>query len=111
MSVEGWDQLMAFNRLGKQGIWTDKTHSRRTKLTIYKGTVLTILLHCAETWSIGPADVKKLGTAHMPCLRRICGDRSWGPDSTPLPPLMLKSEDNVKCLPSKISSLTTDADG
>jgi hypothetical protein len=73
----------AFNRLAKQGIWKDKTVSRRTKLTIYKATVLTILLYCAETWSIGPEDVKKLETAQMSCLRRICGDRSWGPDSTP----------------------------
>jgi hypothetical protein len=27
--------------------------------------------------------VKNLETAQMPCLRRICGDRSWGPDTTP----------------------------
>jgi hypothetical protein len=73
----------AFNRLGKQGIWKDKKLSTRTKLTIYKATVLTILLYCAETWSIGPEDVRKLETAQMSCLRRICGDRSWGPDSTP----------------------------
>jgi hypothetical protein len=49
----------AFNRLGKQGIWKDKKLSRRTKLTIYKATVLTILLYCAETWSIRPEDVRK----------------------------------------------------
>jgi hypothetical protein len=48
----------AFNRLGKQGIWKDKTVSRRIKLTVYKATVLTTLLYCAETWSIGPEDVK-----------------------------------------------------
>jgi hypothetical protein len=94
----------AFNRLGKQGVLPDKTVSRRTKLTMYKATVLTILLHCAETWSRGPADVQNLETAQMLCLCRICGYRSWGPDSTPL----LTSEANVKCLPSKI---TTDFDG
>jgi hypothetical protein len=49
----------AFNTLRRQGIWTDKTLSKRTKLTIYKATVLTILLYCAETWSMGPADVNK----------------------------------------------------
>ncbi len=32
---------------------------------------------------LGPEDVRKLETAQMSCLRRICGDRSWGPDSTP----------------------------
>jgi hypothetical protein len=36
-----------------------------TKLTIYKATVLTILLYCAETWSTGPEDVRKLETAQM----------------------------------------------
>jgi hypothetical protein len=61
----------AFYRLGKQGIWTEKEVSRGTKLTIYKATVLTILLYCAETWSIGPVDVKRLETAQMSCLRRI----------------------------------------
>jgi hypothetical protein len=50
----------AFNRLGKQGIWKDKIVSRRTKLTIYKATVLTILLYCAKPRSIGPEDVKKI---------------------------------------------------
>jgi hypothetical protein len=73
----------AFRSLEKRGIWKDKTISRRTKLTIYKVTVLTILLYCSETWSIGPKEVKKLENAQMMCLRRICGDRSWGRDSTP----------------------------
>jgi hypothetical protein len=73
----------AFRSLEKRGIWKDKLISRRTKLTIYKVTVLTILLYCSETWSVGPDDVKKLETAQMMCLRRICGDRSWGRDSTP----------------------------
>ncbi len=73
----------AFNRLGKQGIWKDKKLGRRTKLTIYKATVLTIPLCCVETQSIGPEDVRKLEIAQMSCLRRICGDRSWGPFSTP----------------------------
>ncbi len=33
--------------------------------------------------SLGLKDVKKLETAQMMCLRRTCGDRSWGGDSTP----------------------------
>ncbi len=74
----------AFSWLGKQGTWKDKTTSRRTNLTIYKATVLTILPYCAETWSIGPEDViEKLETAQMSCLCRVCGDRPWGPGSTP----------------------------
>ncbi len=74
----------AFRSLERRGIWKDKTISRRTKLTIYKVTVLTIMLYCSETWSIWPKDVKKLETAQMMCLRRICGDRSWGRTSTHL---------------------------
>jgi len=73
----------AFNKLGKQGIWKDKLISRRTKLTLYQVIVRTVLLYCAETWPVGPADVNKLDTAQMSCLRRICGDRSWGADCTP----------------------------
>jgi hypothetical protein len=73
----------AFRNLEKQGIWKDKTISRRVKLTIYKVTALSILLYCSETWPIGPDEVKKLETVQMMCLRRICGDRSWGRDSTP----------------------------
>jgi hypothetical protein len=72
----------AFNKLGKQGIWRDKFISRRTKLTLYKVIVRTVLLYCAETWPVAPADVNKLETAQMPCLRRICGDGSWGADCT-----------------------------
>jgi hypothetical protein len=34
----------AFNQLGKRGIWRDKSISRRTKLTLYKVMVRTILL-------------------------------------------------------------------
>jgi hypothetical protein len=55
----------AFNTMGKQGIWTDKTPSRRTKFTIYKATVLTILLYCVKTWSVGPADLIMLETAQI----------------------------------------------
>jgi hypothetical protein len=76
----------AVKTMGKQGIWTDKTPSGRTNLTIYKFNVRTLLLYCAETWSIGPADVRRLVSAQMSCLRRICRDhvcRSWGPDYTP----------------------------
>jgi hypothetical protein len=73
----------AFNRIGKQGIWKDKSISRRTTLTLYHVIVRTLLLYCAETWPIGPADVNQLETAQMSCLRHICGDRSWGLDCTP----------------------------
>jgi hypothetical protein len=34
----------AFNRLGKQGIWEDRSISRRTKLTLYQVIVRTVLL-------------------------------------------------------------------
>jgi hypothetical protein len=65
------------------------------------------ILYCAETQSIGPEDVKKLVTAQMSCLRRICGDRSWEQDSTP----SAKFGGSVKCLPSEILLVTTCSDG
>lgn len=68
----------------------DKALSRRTKLTIYKVTVLKIYKHmnhrtwCSQTWSIGPDDVKKLEATELVCLRRTCGDWSWGRSQVPI---------------------------
>jgi hypothetical protein len=50
-----------------------------------------------ETWPIGPADVNKLETAQMWCLRHMCGDRSWGPDSKPYAEEILKTQFQTLC--------------
>jgi hypothetical protein len=95
----------AFNRLGKQGIWKHKTGGRRTKLTFYKATVLTILLYCAETWSIGPEDVGKNKKLHR-CRAFAVSAHADKDRGDQIPPLMLKFESefggNIKCLPSEI---------
>jgi hypothetical protein len=73
----------AFRSIDKKGIWRDNILSRRTKVTIYKVTVLAILVYRAETWSIGPLDIRNLKTTQMAILPRICGVKSWGVESTP----------------------------
>jgi hypothetical protein len=69
----------AFNQLLMRGIWTDKTIRRKTKLTIYKAIVRSILLYGVETWPISMEDVKRLETAQMGFVRRICGYPLWEP--------------------------------
>ena len=64
-------------------------------------TVSAILSYCCETWSIGQQDVKKLETAQMMCLKRICGDRSWGRASTPYAVI------RTKCQTPAIQNLIT----
>jgi hypothetical protein len=66
-------------------------------VTIYKVTVLAILLYCSETWSLSPLaslciDNKKLETTQMAILGRICGDKSWGVASTPFQDIQKKCE-------------------
>jgi hypothetical protein len=73
----------AFRSINRKGIRQDNILSRRTTVTIYKVTILAILLNCSELWSIGPLDIKKLETTQMAILRHICGDKSWGVESTP----------------------------
>jgi hypothetical protein len=43
----------------------------------------TVLLSCSETWTTYTVDLQRLETIQMSRLRRICGDSSWGPKSTP----------------------------
>ncbi len=69
----------------------DKILCRRTKKTIYKVTVLANLLHCSDTWSIGPPDIKSsrqhkwLSYGIFVEISISCGylDESWG-QSPPL---------------------------
>ena len=69
----------AFNRLLKKGIWTDKVIRRKTKLTIYTAIVRSILLYGVETWQASVQEVKRLETAQMQFIFRICGYPLWDP--------------------------------
>jgi hypothetical protein len=69
----------AFNQLLGRGIWADKTIRRKTKLTIYKAIVRSILLYGVETWPISTADAQRLETAQMGFIKRICGYPLWEP--------------------------------
>ena len=65
--------LLVFNDLRKRGVWSDKVISRSTKIRIYKTTVRSVLLYCAETWPVSQQQIHKLESIQMSCLRRICG--------------------------------------
>jgi hypothetical protein len=80
----------AFNKLGKQGIWRDKSVSRRTKLTVYQVFVRAVLLFRAQTWPIGHADVNNHRCrAYAESVEIGHGD--------PVALLMLNFEASVKC--------------
>ena len=46
-----------------------------TKLRLYESCVLSVLLYCAETWTLLKTDVNRLQAFHMRSLRRIQGIR------------------------------------
>ncbi len=54
-------------------MWSNKVISRSTKIRIYKTTVFTILLYCAEIWPVSQEHICKLEGIQMSCLRKICG--------------------------------------
>ncbi len=97
----------AFDDLGKRETRADKAISRRATLTTYKVTVQTIFPHCAESWSVGPADVESRSRTDVVLTPYLC--RKMHGDQ--IPRLMLTSEASVKCLPSKSFHHTTGADG
>ena len=45
------------------------------KLPLYESCVLSVLLHCAETWTLLKTDVNRLQAFHTRSLRRILGIR------------------------------------
>ena len=63
----------AMNQLGR--VWKQRNLSLVTKLRLYESCVLSVLLYCAETWTLLKADVNRLQAFHMRSLRRILGIR------------------------------------
>ena len=63
----------AMNQLGR--VWRQRNLSLVTKLRLYESCVLSVLLYCAETWTLLKTDVNRLQAFHMRSLRRILGIR------------------------------------
>ena len=59
------------NQLGR--VWRQRNLSLVTKLRLYESCVLSVLLYCAETWTLLKTDVNRLQAFHMRSLRRILG--------------------------------------
>ena len=56
-------------------VWRQRNLSLVTKLRLYETCVLSLLLYCAESWTLLKADVNRLQAVHMRSLRRILGIR------------------------------------
>ena len=60
-------------------VWRQRNLSLVTKLRLYEKCVVSVLLYCAETWTLLEADVNRLQALrrklHMRSLRRILGIR------------------------------------
>ena len=63
----------AMNQLGR--VWRQKNLSLVARLRLCGSCVLSVLLYCAETWTLLKADVSRLQAFHMRSLRRILGIR------------------------------------
>ena len=61
----------AMNQLGR--VRRQRNLSLVTKLRLYESCVLSVLLYCAETWTLHKTDVNRLQAFHMRSLRRILG--------------------------------------
>lgn len=66
----------AFWRLNAS-VWGVKQLTLRTKISVYRACVLSVLLYGAETWTVGWQMKKKLKVFHMMCMRRISGIPRW----------------------------------
>ena len=53
-------------------VFKNKNISINTKVSIYKITVLPILLYASETWTLTTAQLLQVEAFHMKCLRSIC---------------------------------------
>ena len=56
-------------------IWKDKRLLFATKICIYQGLILSVLLCASETWILLAADVRSLEAFYMKCQRQILGIR------------------------------------
>uniref|UniRef100_H3B0J2 C2H2-type domain-containing protein n=1 Tax=Latimeria chalumnae TaxID=7897 RepID=H3B0J2_LATCH len=64
----------AFDRL-MMNLWSKHEVSLKTKLSVYKAVILSVLLFSCETWMPYPWHIQKLESFHLHCLHHICGIR------------------------------------
>ena len=62
----------AFGRL-KNNIWSNQNITRSLKVRIYRALILPIATYGAETWTLRKADISRLESFEMRCLRSIAG--------------------------------------
>jgi hypothetical protein len=48
----------------RRGVWKERALERRTKIAVYRDTVLPALLYGAETWAVTQPFVKQLESFH-----------------------------------------------
>ena len=60
---------MQMKRLAR--IWNASDISRKTKVSLFKSLVLSVLLYGCETWKLTQGEERKLDTFQTRCLRRI----------------------------------------
>jgi len=63
----------ALHKLTNMKIWGDSAISRKTKMTLYKVVVQSVLLYGCETWAITVQDTHRLEVFQMRCLRKVLG--------------------------------------
>ena len=67
---------LASSQMKKLGnIWKTSNISRRTKASLFKSLVLSVLLYGSETWKLTKGEEEKLDIFQTKCLRRIFGVR------------------------------------
>jgi len=59
----------AFHKLRK--VWNTQNIGRKTKTTLYKTLVLSVLMYGSETWKLTKEEERKIDTFQSKCLRRI----------------------------------------
>jgi hypothetical protein len=67
---------VTFARL-RNGLWSRRQISIKTKMRIYRAGVLSVLLYGAETWRTTDAEIRQLEVFHMRNLREISGVSLW----------------------------------
>jgi hypothetical protein len=85
VSLDGGANEDVINRINKakgafaqlRSIWTSHQIHKRTKITIFKSNVMSVLLYGCETWKITQDIINKLQTFVNRCLRNIL--RIWRP--------------------------------
>ena len=60
----------AFQRL-QPCLWRRPEIRLKTKLRVFQASVLSVLLYGAETWALHAAEITRLRTFYLQCLRRI----------------------------------------